>query len=91
MTNTLILKEDSVVTVTDKEIEIVEGLKNDLTISQIANNSGISSRTMEGRVIKLKGKVNAKTLPGLLSLFISHGLVSAKTPELIALALPDAQ
>lgn len=71
----IILKQAEWVEVNAKEVDIVNLLSQDLTVSQIALKLEINARTMEAKVSRLKEKTETKTLQGLVSLFFRNKLI----------------
>lgn len=61
---------------TEKDVELVQAIANGSTITQIANEWGLSSRTVESRVKKIKAVWVCKHLPALVATFYRNGLIT---------------
>jgi LuxR family transcriptional regulator len=70
----VIIRKGSV-TLTERQVKIVEHLARGLRTKEIAAKLKISSRTTESHIDILRAKVDAKSQAHLVAIFIREGLI----------------
>lgn len=70
-----VIKPETGVKVTPNDTELVQRLADGYRTSQIAQDWGISPRTIESRLDKLRAKTGCNSLPELVAVFFRNKLI----------------
>lgn len=74
MKEVIVIKDDTV-TVSERDLEIVDKLSNGYTCGEIGHDYQLSKRTIEAHVSRLKNHFDCCTIPQLVATVIRKGLI----------------
>lgn len=67
--------KQGVKTASQLEVEIMQLIANDLQMPQVAKETGMSYRQLEGKLRRLRARFGCKSTIGLLALFFRNNLI----------------
>jgi DNA-binding CsgD family transcriptional regulator len=72
----VIVRKKNTISITDKDVKIVEMIASGMRASDIGEKFKRSPRTIEFSIDRLKEKFGAKTQPELVAMFFRHKIIS---------------